>query len=350
MKPADRKNKFSTGFSLSTTAGLWPSTKSGEMSQHRARRSIGCWFVILHLFAGAAFAQTARTDKRKDHPDFRNPPRQYEEVTIDDRTFIVEAQLIREEPVLARKALARLKLNVDLALDILPKHSHEHVAKQQFWLMYGPKSTGGGRNNGLAYFRPGSPKFDERRDERWNSVVVVYDAANYASLTDLWALKSVLHELAHAYQLEQWPEKEPIILSAYDNAMAHNLYHKVKNNKGGVFDKAYATQNQLEYFAETSCMFFAACNYQPYNRLEFKQYDPAGYEMVRRQWKIGSEFGEPESRAWQLGRSRRKLEATMKSFDGNRVTLVESSGRERAVALRVLSDLDQEIVRRWFDK
>ena len=320
------------------------------MNRHSAPRLTVFLLLLLQLISGVAQAQTAKSDDRKDHPDYRNPPRQYEEVTIDDRTFIVEAQLIREEPAVTRKTLARLKQNVDLVLEILPKHSHEHVAKQQFWLLYGPKATGGGRDNGLAYFRPGSPKFDERRDERWNSVVVVYHAANYASLTDLWALKSVLHELAHAYQLEQWPEKEPNILAAYDNAMADKLYHNVKNNKGGVFEKAYATQNQLEYFAETSCMFFAACNYQPYNRLQFKQYDPAGYEMIRRQWKIGSKFGEPELRGWQLGRSRRKLEATMKSFDGNRVSLVEPSGRERTVALKTLGELDQEIVKRWFDE
>ncbi|NQV29204.1 MAG: hypothetical protein HQ518_33030 [Rhodopirellula sp.] len=304
--------------------------------------------VLLLVSASPALAQEAPGKNKAEKPDFRNPPRQYEDVTIDDRTFVVEAQLLKEDPQLARRSLVRLKKNIDLALEILPRHSHPFVAKQQFWMMYGPKATSGGRDNGLAYFRPGSPKFDAKRDERWNSVVVVYDANNYVVLNDLWAFKAVLHELAHAYQLEQWPEKEPHILSAYDNAMSQNLYRNVKNDKGGSFAAAYATQNQLEYFAETSCMFFARSNYQPYHRLEFKEYDPVGYEMIRRQWKIGDEFGEPMPRDWSLGRSTRKLEATLKSYSAGKVTLVESSGKERTISLKALRELDQDIVKRWF--
>jgi hypothetical protein len=293
-------------------------------------------------------AQEAPGKNKAEKPDYRNPPRQYEDVTLGDRTFVVEAQLLREDPALARKSLARLKKNIDLTLEILPPHSHAQVAKQQFWMMYGPKATAGGKASGLAYFRPGSPKFDAKRDERWNSVVVVYDAKNYVAISDLWALKAVLHELAHAYQLEQWPEKEPNILSAYDNAMSQSLYRNVKNDKGEKFAAAYATQNQLEYFAETSCMFFARCNYQPYHRLELKEYDPVGYAMIRRQWKIGDEFGEPSSRAWKLGRSSRHLEGTMKSYKAGKVTLVDSTGHERTISLKALGVLDQDIVKRWF--
>lgn len=304
--------------------------------------------LLICLMVAPAVAQKNAKKGNDDRPDYRNPQRQYEEVTIGDRTFIVEQQLLKEEPVLARKSLARLKKNIDLALQILPAHSHPHVAKQQFWMMYGPKSTAGGRNSGLAYFRPGAPKFNVKRDERWNSVVVVYHAKNYANLSDLWALKVIIHELAHAYQLEQWPEKEPHILSAYDNAMLDKLYRQVKNDKGGVFEAAYATQNQLEYFAETSAMFFARCNYQPYNRLELQAYDPVGYHMIRRQWKIGDEFGEHKSRVWKLGRSNRQLEGTMKSYSAGRMTLVDDTGRERTISLKALGTLDQDFVKRWY--
>lgn len=87
--------------------------------------------------------------------------------------------------------------------------------------MYGSKATGGGLPSGLAYFRPDSPEFDRKRDERWNSVVVVYDAGNCVSLSDVWALKAVLHELAHAYQLEQWPETDNFTESAAGTGPGH---------------------------------------------------------------------------------------------------------------------------------
>jgi hypothetical protein len=70
--------------------------------------------------------------------------------------------------------------------------------------------------------------------------------------------------------------------------------------------------------------------------------------MIRRQWKIGDEFGEPEPRDWKLGRSTRKLEATLKSYSDGKVTLVESSGQERTISLKALRELDQDIVKRWF--
>jgi len=207
---------------------------------------ISCCLLVTAalLFSPIASIVSAQNQKGKNLPNYRVPKRDYEDVTVAGRTFVVERELLVNDPQIAKKALERLNQNIELALTILPPHSHQQIAKQQFWLMYGPEATGGGEVSGLSYFRPGSPKHNEKRDERWNSVVVVYSAKNYVNLSDLWALKAVIHELAHAYQLEQWPEKEPRILAAYDNAMADKLYLNVENNKGGDFEKAYATQNQ----------------------------------------------------------------------------------------------------------
>lgn len=303
--------------------------------------------IVVVALASSALAQQPAA---KPRPDYRTPVREFSEVKRGSRIFVVEKQLLDEDRATANKALDRLNQNIDLALTILPPHSHKQVAKQKFWLLYGPKATDGGRNNGLAYFRPGSPKFDKRRHEDWNSVVVVYSAYNYVQLSDLWALKSVLHELGHAYQLEQWPEKEPGILAAYENAMESRLYHNVKNDKGGRFPKAYATQNQLEYFAELTCMFFAECNYHPMKRTDLKSYDPFGYEMMRKMWKVGDRHGQHEKRTWKLGRSGRELKATMKSSTRTSVTLVDSTGRSRTISISALSPVDRDYVARWNDE
>ena len=201
--------------------------------------------------------------------------------------------------------------------------------------------------SGGAYYRPGSPKFDEKRHEDWNSVIVVFNADNYLKLNDLWALKAVLHEMAHAYQLEQWPEKEPAILSAWENAMQDKLYHNVKDDKGRVLKAAYATRNQLEYFAELSCTFFARCNYHPFDRAELNSYDATGYEMIRRQWKIGDEYGTREARVWTNTKGR-TVTATLLEVSGSRVTLKDKTGRNRTLALNSLSPLDQDHIRLWF--
>lgn len=309
---------------------------------------VACVFMTT---AASTLAQTkSKARKSADAANYRVPERKWAEVSRGGRKFIVEQELLDRDPALAKKALARLKTNIDLALQILPEHAQPHVAKQQFWLLYGSKAKGGGKDSGLAYFRPGSPKFNKNRHKDWNSAVVVYSAKNYTKLTDLWALKSVLHELAHAYQLEQWPEKEPSILAAYENAMADGLYKNVPNNKGGSFESAYAAQNQLEYFAEVSCMFFAQCNYRPYNRAELKTIDPTGHRMIRKMWKIGDENGEHEQRTWRIGRSERPLVATFDSMTGKSVALIDEKGRKKKIAAKTLSLVDQDYIKRWFEQ
>jgi dipeptidyl-peptidase-4 len=116
--------------------------------------------------------------------------------------------------------------------------------------------------------------------------VVIYSAANYARISDFWALKVLVHEFAHAQQLEHWPENQPDIVQAFEHAAVQGLYKGVKDDKGKVLDKAYAAVNQLEYFAELSCMYFVGCNYQPFDRKELEKYDPDGYAMVETMWGV----------------------------------------------------------------
>ena len=58
---------------------------------------------------------------------------------------------------------------------------------------------------------------------------MVYCAQNYLDISDLWAMKALFHEFAHAYQLEQWPEKQPDILHAWEHAVKENKYRNVRD-------------------------------------------------------------------------------------------------------------------------
>ena len=97
-------------------------------------------------------------------------------------------------------------------------------------------------------------------------MVAVYHARNYLDLSDLWALKVILHELGHTYQLEQWPEQEAAILLAYANAMFQKLYRHVPEDNGATVQAACATVNDLEYFAERTSMYFGRYNHRPMTR------------------------------------------------------------------------------------
>lgn len=74
------------------------------------------------------------------------------------------------------------------------------------------------------------------------------------------------------------------IVDAYNAAKASGLYLRVKNDKGGLIAKAYATHNQLEYFAELSAIYFVGGNYYPFDRARLIRYDPVGTQMLRRLW------------------------------------------------------------------
>ncbi len=198
--------------------------------------------------------------------NYKDPPREYTTTRAGNWTIKVENQLLADAPAVAKKAQARLRKKLGEAIGVLPDASHVRLQKLDIFLLYGPKSKGGGRDNGLEYFQKTAPEHHKHLDPGWSSSMVVYCAENYVKISDFWAVKALVHEMAHAHHLEQWPENQPDILQAWENAMKLGLYQGVKDDQGKIVDKAYATVNQLEYFAELSCMYFVGCNYQPFDR------------------------------------------------------------------------------------
>jgi hypothetical protein len=218
--------------------------------------------------------------------NYREPRREYASVAANDWTIEVEKQLLTEEPELAGKAVARLAQNLNAALAVLPEASRGKLKKVKIFLMYGPKAKGDGRDNGFEYHQRSAPDCYRTLDPRWGNGIVAYSAENYVWQSDLWALKLPLHELAHAYHLDQWQEDRAEIVKAYENARQRKLYRHLQDEAGSMIDKAYAIENPIEYFAELSCMYFAGCDYAPHNRKELEAYDPEGCAMIRELWGI----------------------------------------------------------------
>jgi hypothetical protein len=224
--------------------------------------------------------------------NFREPRRNYKGVQRGGRTVRVEAPLQDQAPDLARRALDRLDKNVAKALAALPNHARASLDKLPFYLMYGPKARDGGKDNGLDYVRKGQPDHHKELDPRWSDSIVIYCADNYVKISDLWALKAIVHEFSHAYHLHNYADRQAEILRAYDLAMERGLYRGVKHNDGQKRD-GYATTNHLEYFAELSCIYFARCNYAPVDRAELRKYDPVGCRMIETIWKVDEPLKSP---------------------------------------------------------
>lgn len=252
-------------------------------------RHISITFWLCSILFGIGFSLTPKgwataqaTPPKKVM--YNSPPRDYELRKIKHGKVFVEAQLLQEEPELAKRALKRLEVNRLKALQLLPPHTRARLQKLPFYLLYGSKAKGGGYDSGLEYIQPTSPDFHPNYDSRWRSVIVIFSASNYTRISDFWALKVMIHEFAHAHQLEQFPETQDDIMRAWQEAMKLRLYHDIENDRRQKLAKAYAATNQLEYFAELSSVYFVGAEYFPFTRHVLEIYDPVGYGMVEKMW------------------------------------------------------------------
>lgn len=97
----------------------------------------------------------------------------------------------------------------------------------------------------------------------------------------------VLHELAHAYHDRVLGFDNVSVLTAYYNVISNNLYLDVPYNDGfsiGTQDKAYALNNEIEYFAELTEAYFGQNDYFPFIKTELATYDSVGFKMIEEVW------------------------------------------------------------------
>jgi len=95
----------------------------------------------------------------------------------------------------------------------------------------------------------------------------------------------VLHELAHGYhhQFVEGGYENPRLRAALEKARSARIYDSVLHWDGKRV-RAYALNNQQEYFAEASEAYFGSNDFYPFVRAELKEHDPELFEVVRELW------------------------------------------------------------------
>ncbi len=239
--------------------------------------------VVQSLCMGFAAADQA-IEATPEQIDFAVPKRVYRDISHGGWKIVVEKELTFRSPDIAEQAVKRLVKNLGKIRDVLPAASREMPEHLTYYLLYGSHSRMGGRDNGVEYIEKSAPASHPELDPRWSDSIVVYSAENYAQLSNLGAMKTLMHELAHAYHLERWPETQPEIVRAWQNATDQRLYQNVKDLNGKKISAAYAQTNPVEYFAELSACYFVDIDYQPYNRAGLKRTDPVGHALIKKMW------------------------------------------------------------------
>ena len=122
--------------------------------------------------------------------------------------------------------------------------------------------------------------------------VEISNVTNYMSWTEINQPFMVLHELAHAYhdRVLEWGFYNKDVWQAYDNAVENGLYTNVnyQDSNGYYFiqDRAYALNNQMEFFAELTEAYFGLNDCFPFNKSDLEQYDSIGYSMIEKVWAL----------------------------------------------------------------
>lgn len=220
--------------------------------------------------------------KNKHKVDYCTPRRAYYK-TGEQWTIYLEKALVDTDKAYADKALNKLEQNLNEIIAKLPPKAARQLKKLDIYLMKGEKSGVG--EGGMSYIRPGEPSNYHYLDPRWQHAIVVYSAKTLMYLDEMWTKKSLMHELAHAWHISNWPQRYPPIYNAFLNAKRKGLYRNIEDYKGRKIETAYALKNQMEYFADVSAMYFVGGNYFPYNAKKLSQYDPDAYEIVELLWK-----------------------------------------------------------------
>jgi len=114
--------------------------------------------------------------------------------------------------------------------------------------------------------------------------VEISNTVNYVKWTHLNQPYQLFHEFSHAYHSIKFGFENARIKAAYDHAIASHKYDMVDYNLGGK-KRAYALNNQMEYFAELSEAYFGINDFQPFKRADLKTFDPEGFAMIEWAWK-----------------------------------------------------------------
>jgi hypothetical protein len=219
----------------------------------------------------------------KEKVNFRYPTRSYHLVAAPF-TIYVEQPLFEHDKALTQASVDKLQAALNEIFLRLPPSSHEKLKPLKFFVMWGDKSPQGGEKSGMRYVGVNSANRYSLYDTQWKNAIIIYSAENLLYLTDLWTKKALTHELAHAWHLLNRRSDDADIMNSWMNSRSASLYLSVVDLKGKTLAPAYASTNQLEYFAELSAMYFVGGNYFPFDSKGLEQYDPKGFSMIEEVW------------------------------------------------------------------
>ena len=183
----------------------------------------------------------------------------------------------REAPALSQEVLDALDEDLGHIIDILPVPAIDFLRRVTIWIEQAHPAFIG------AVYHP-SPRWltDNGYPPEWGEGVMLGNARNYLDWTDHQPAM-VLHEMAHAWHHQRLTYEYAPAIAAYEAAMNAGLYDEVAYVLGGT-QRAYATNDFIEYFAELTEAWYWQNDFYPFDRADLLEHDPVGARLIQDAW------------------------------------------------------------------
>ncbi len=177
-------------------------------------------------------------------------------------------------------AKERLTQNLKDIKKAVPAHALPSLQKVKLWF-----ERESPHNQGAAYHPSEKWLRDNNRNPDYAESIEFGNLTNFVAWQDHNQPWMVMHELAHAYH-HQVLRHPAYIKEAYEAAKAGGKYDSVLLGPKHEKARHYGMNNEMEFFAELTESYFGRNDFQPFVRSEFKDFDPAAYEMIERAWQV----------------------------------------------------------------
>ena len=208
------------------------------------------------------------------------PTDQYKIQHIEGWKIYVNSELTGRQPDLAEKTLKLLQSHLYRIKRVVPEKSLQELRDIPIWVEYKNRPE----KHPCMCYHPSRQWLTQNgfNPEKAGSVELA-GAENFLKWTKAqpWM---VLHELAHGYHHKVLTHGNKELKELYDKAVKSKSYEKVLHINGSKY-KAYALNNDQEYFAETTEAFFGTNDFYPFVRSELKEHDPEMFEFHKKIWK-----------------------------------------------------------------
>jgi len=210
-------------------------------------------------------------------PPAFEPTSSYTVQTVEGWRVYVHNQLLNEKKELGDKAIELLRVKLYDVKRALPKAACEKLQKVPIWLEAGnPRVVG-------ACYHPSRRWLEDHafNPEKAKSIEIG-NPTNFLNWSGHQPMM-VLHELAHAYHHQVLGYDQPDIKAAYKRAVESKSYDSVLYYNGKKA-RAYAMNNDQEYFAELSEAYFGTNDIYPFVRAEIGEHDPEMLKVLKKLW------------------------------------------------------------------